>query len=80
MIRDPDSQRIQPGGDQFGNWVDLSGGQLVVAAAGESGDVSSTLATPNNNAACAGAVYVFDLGAPSISSARCASPASCRES
>ena len=46
-------------GDEFGRAVALSGDTLVVGAAFEDGDVTSTAASPNDNAASAGAIYVF---------------------
>ena len=55
-------------GDQFAFDVAISGGQIVATAPADAGDASSTLAAPNNNAFCAGAVYVYSLGAPPISS------------
>ena len=48
-------------GDQFGFALALAGdgNTLAIAAPYESGDRSSTAGAPNNNAARAGAVYVF---------------------
>lgn len=46
-------------GDQFGKALAISGDTLVVGVASEDGDINSTWATPNDNAANAGAVYVF---------------------
>lgn len=45
--------------DHFGGSVALDGSTLAVAASGESGDASSTAASPNDNSQNAGAVYVF---------------------
>jgi uncharacterized membrane protein len=45
--------------DHFGYAVGISGDAIVVGANFEAGDSASTAASPNNNAAEAGAAYVF---------------------
>ena len=45
--------------DEFGFSVAISGDTLVVGALYESGDATSTAASPNNGAGAAGAAYVF---------------------
>ena len=45
--------------DQFGASVALSGDTIVVGADEESGSITSTLGSPNNEADGAGAVYVY---------------------
>lgn len=46
-------------GDQFGKSVAIDGDTLVVGAPNEDGDANSTATIPNDNAAFAGAAYVF---------------------
>ena len=45
--------------DRFGDSVAVSGDTVVVGANGEDGDAGSTAGAPNDNAASAGAAYVF---------------------
>jgi hypothetical protein len=47
-------------GDRFGESVAISGNYIVVGAANEDGDASSTMANPNNLRLSAGAAYVFN--------------------
>ena len=49
------------GSNGFGAPVLISGSEVINGAAGEDGDASSTIATPNENVAGSGAVYIFDI-------------------
>lgn len=56
---DPDAGQSVFDSDKFGYSVAFQGDTIIVGAPGEAGDANSTVATPNDLATNAGAVFVF---------------------